>query len=214
MKFEDYYNQKIKEKWNENINHVKKQIHYKIIPKELYKKIQNEANEKNFTIHELIEGIKNNNIIASFFAKKPLRQNIPENTQLEFIQTKYPSTFKLKQMSSESLIVKNGKICNKKKKKDTFSTETKAIDFYDPIHDIYYFAKYINKEGGFQDNQYNEIISCINQIQIYLEKNKNKRYPKKFTIVVDGPYINKRFQKLKEYENDILHIVNSDDFLK
>ena len=78
---------------------------------------------------------------------------------------------------------------------------------------MYYFAKYINEEGGSQDNQYNEVISCIHEIQKYLEKTENNIYRKRFTIVVDGLYIDKRFQKLKEYENSILYIVNSNDFL-
>ena len=73
------------------------------------------------------------------------------------------------------------------------TAETKSLDFYDKNTNTYFYAKFINENGGAQDNQFRDIknfIEIANKISTL-----SNCY--KFCAVISGEYLKKKNGKIK-----------------
>jgi len=173
------------QKRKENIKILRKEINEKWVEE----KIQNYINDfpfLNYDIKSLKKQILENDLIASFFIKKPNRQNITE----KFFASKIKEIEGVNNFINYPSIVKKflykGEIIEKKK------DLSKSIDYYFDYRGIECYAtqKYTKGNGGMQDNQYNDLIHFIDNIR----ENKNL-----YIVLIDGSYYTeKKVKKLKE----------------
>jgi hypothetical protein len=189
--FDEFLNEKIKNSWELNINEVIKDSKKEKIPFYLDNKIKNECVRKGFEYKNILNQIKISKEYASFFAKDPLKQNIAEKIQLEYINYKKKSNeiIKLPSTGPESVSFKDGKLVY------NVSGTTKKFDFKNKNNKEYYYAKYTKEEGGAQDNQYNDAILFLEQANLYYKENDNDDI--KFILIVDGKYYEKKIDNMK-----------------
>lgn len=186
MDFTKYVEEEKRKARIKNIEEVRKDID-KTWVKE---KIENHVAAFNGIIsyEEVREGILNNIVIASKFAKDPSKQNISENLAAEIL--------KLKKLPA------SGKNCIRFNDKGEIvslaSGNTKSADF---MYEGYYATqKYTDGEGGAQDNQRNDVIDFL----------KRGSINHKVAAIVDGAYWNKHREKLeKEFENNSNVLITS-----
>jgi len=158
--------------------------------KELLLKISNFMNEKmteeeRKTISEddLINLIKNNLVVRSFFRKDPTKQSIHENTQFEWIKNnKYIDLIKLP-ASRKGLYFHNFELTTKTPRPEN---STKTIDGFVKSLKIYCIFKFSTTSGGAQDNQFNDVKNFITQI-IGFYSNKTDA-DEIFEFYLDGDY--------------------------
>lgn len=174
MNFTEYVENKKKEKRLENINQIREEINSNWVQE----KINNHISKFNglITREEVMEAIKKNNIVASFFCKDPSKQNISENLAAKVLN--------LQKLSS------SGKNCIRfNSNGDIVSSSTGNTKSADFIYNGYYTTqKYTNEEGGAQDNQRNDVIDFLKRGSI-----KNK-----VAAIVDGKYWDKYRPILKQ----------------
>jgi hypothetical protein len=204
INFEDYLKNKIKEYWKINIDEVIEDSKKEKIPSYLNKKIINECNKKGFIYKDILLQIQNSKEYASFFAKDPLKQNIAEKTQIEYInKNTNKNIIKLPSAGPNSVFFKNGElIIHKDDEMNNSFKNTKTFDFKSLTVDNkieYYYAKYTNEEGGAQDNQYKDAVSFIDQANLYYKKNKFSDI--KFILILDGNYYIKKMNDIKKLIN-------------
>lgn len=158
-------------------------------------KISNYCSKFNFCPNEVKKQIMNNDIVASFFAKDPSKQNFTEKLVAELLNTK--------------TLPQQGKNCIR------FNTEgeitsanttgtSKAADFY--INNVYITQKYTRGNGGAQDNQYNDVVDFLSKGSLH----------HKVAAIVDGSYwSNGKREKLKSWfkENSNVSIYTMDELL-
>lgn len=119
-----------------------------------------------FSVEEIKAQILSNDLVASFFAKDPKKQNIPEKEVEKILQTKK--------------LPASGKNCIRFSDKGdivfTAAGATKSADF---LYNGYYATqKYTTSLGGAQDNQRNDVIDFL--------KRGSQKY--KVMAIVDGDY--------------------------
>lgn len=121
-----------------------------------------------FTKEEIIAQIMNNDIVASFFAKDPAKQNLSEKECAKWIGVQ-----KLPALGKNCIrFDSNGNIISKKE-----VGASKSADFL--IEGIYFTQKYTGENtGGAQDNQYEDVVTFL--------KNGSKK--QKVGAIVDGAY--------------------------
>ena len=158
-------------------------------------KISNYATEHGFLVEEIRQEIIDNDLVASFFAKDPVKQNFTELLVAELLKTKV-----LPQQGKNCIrFDEDGNICSTKG-----TTTTKAADFY--INNTYITQKYTRSTGGAQDNQYNDVVD-------FLIKGSKKH---KVAAIVDGSYWDDLKRKeLRDYFelNPNVQILSMDDYL-
>jgi hypothetical protein len=105
----------------------------------------------NYTVEDVKDLILTNAVVASFFMKNPIKQNLGEKIikELDIDLCKLPST------GTKSVYFdKAGNIFNKKA-----SWTTKSADYI--YKDIYWTQKITKEGGGSQDNQFDDVIRFL-----------------------------------------------------
>lgn len=151
----------------------------KIGTKDLIYKLYNYIDKHSLplTVEELQYKIIEEDLIASFFAKDPGRQNIAEKTQIKYMEdaglqvTVYPTQGK------NAKYMKDGKVVTGTKKELNIEIAQKSLDCL--VNDVHCSLKYTNEAGGAQTNQKNDIVNFIK----HAKKTKGK-----FAAIVDGNF--------------------------
>lgn len=148
-----------------------------------------------FTKEEVISQIMNNDIVASFFAKDPAKQNLSEKECAKWIGVeKLPALGKnCIRFDSEGNIISRKEV-----------GASKSADFL--VEGIYFTQKYTGENtGGAQDNQYEDVITFL--------MNGSKR--QKVGAIVDGAYWedfgNRRTLEAAFIDNPNVIILSADD---
>lgn len=115
-------------------------------------KISNYCKKFNFDLNDVKEQIMSNDLVASFFAKDPLKQNFTEKLTAELLKV--------------NPMPQQGKNCIRfNERGEIVSTRTsktsKAADFC--INEVYVTQKYTRGRGGAQDNQYNDVVDFLSK---------------------------------------------------
>lgn len=134
---------------------------------------------------EILDSIIISNTAAYAFAKDPLRQDIAENFQYDWIvkNKNKPNLRKLSSGGSNAIYLVEGEIVTGMSKKPGGSKATKSIDFQNDNE--YYYAKYTETCGGAQDNQCNDGKKFVEQANLYCNKHQDNKV---FILLVDGGY--------------------------
>ena len=173
---------------------------------ELDKKINNFCDKHGFTRKKVMDEIRNNKIVATFFAKDPSKQRLHERIAADSIKSiKGVNSFK--DLSNNKFHVVKGEIIERKiLKKRGIYARAKTIDFYWKYGGAEFWAahKYTKEEGGAQGNQYKDL-------QEFLIQSKGTKRKKTFFIAIaDGEFYQNangqtnilRIEKLKELADE------------
>lgn len=159
-------------------------------------KIANYAEKYGFETEVIKERIKSDDLVASFFAKDPSKQNFTEKLVAELLNTK---TLPQSGKNCVRFNNNNGDICSTKS-----ANTSKSADFL--IGNVYITQKYTRSAGGAQDNQYADVVD-------FLSKGSKKH---NVAAIVDGPYWdNSKRQELKIFfsDNNNVQVLSMDDIL-
>lgn len=158
-------------------------------------KIANYAEKHGFEAEDIKERIKSDDLVASFFAKDPSKQNFTEKLVAELLNTKT-----LPQSGKNCIrFNNNGDICSTKS-----ANTSKSADFL--IGNVYITQKYTRSTGGAQDNQYADVVDFLSK--------GSKKY--NVAAIVDGSYWdNSKRQELKNFfnNNNNVQILSMNDIL-
>lgn len=149
-------------------------------------KIELFSKRTGYSVEQINEKIDGDDMFKWFFAKDPIKQNIHENTAMNYIkQIEGVRDFK-KFNTNEAFVVNGGILSGTELLLKQIRAKTKSIDFYWKYDDIQFFVshKYTKDEGGGQTNQYNDLISFIN------ECNGSPKNKTKFLAIADGEFYN------------------------
>lgn len=151
MSFKDFVENSKIEVRIENLEVIRKQINQSWVKKKINSYLDRMGNI--FTVEQVKQQILENDIVASFFAKEPGRQNISE----ELVQ-KYLKIKKLSGQGEEDIrFDRTGNIHIGEGSKALY---TKNADFY--LHNVYITQKYTGRStGGAQDNQFKEVVDFL-----------------------------------------------------
>lgn len=157
---------------------------------ELLTRIENFRREKmtpeemtSNTVDSILQSIATNSMVRAHFRKDPTRQNIHENTQIEWIRLhRYPDVVKLPAARGGTYFCKNAKSCVSPRPSDA----TKTLDISSPSAKMFGVLKYSTTEGGAQDNQFRDVKDFIRQMIGYLTTNPTSEDI--FEFYLDGPY--------------------------
>lgn len=164
MKFIEYVEQEKAKARLENIKEVRKDIKKSWVSEKIYKHIN--CFDGLFQYSDIENEIMTNDVVASFFAKDPSKQNISEK-----LAAKVLGTETLPQAGVNSIRFNDaGDIVH------TSIGNTKAVDFM--LNGVYATQKYTTDKGGAQDNQRNDVID-------FLKRGSIKH---KVMAIVDGEY--------------------------
>lgn len=202
MDFEDI---KIKMR-KDNIDELRKYINEKWV--EI--KIKNYLERFSFldlTYEDVVNEIMSNDLVASFFAKDPNKQNITEKTIANIIKNlNFISNFQNYNSKTEIFVV-NGEMTNKR------ALGVKSVDYSFVSKNITYYVtqKYTKGKGGSQDNQFHDVVSFLQNCK------NNKLTDTAFLAIVDGDYYTeekiKTLQELTTFNSFVLSISQLEDFL-
>ena len=203
MSFAKFVSGQRKKQIHNNINILINDISKQKLPRYLIIKLKNFINKYQLedTIEDLKKEIINDKYLQCLFSKDILKQNFCENCQYEYIRNHDVNISKLPQTGPESLRIYNNKII----KHNIGCNSSKSIDFEDDYKN-YIFAKYIERAGGAQDNQYREVLTTINQCRDMEDY---------FIFLVDGKYFTtKRKEYLKSMCGPNELICSSEEYIK
>ena len=148
--------------------------------KALHTKIANHAARfaESWTTAELVDRIIEDDLVASFFAKDPKRQNKSEASVVSKFQLHNREIESLPNGGPNSITVYEGKI-----HKGERINGCKSVDFR--LNNWLCGHKTTDSRGGAQDNQFNDLCEFIKQAVIYCERNQDEW---KFAALCDGNY--------------------------
>ncbi len=159
------------------------------------------------TYEDVVNEIMSNDLVASFFAKDPNKQNITEKTIANIIKNlNFVSNFQNYNSKTEIFVV-NGEIVNKR------ALGVKSMDYSFVSKNITYYVtqKYTKGKGGSQDNQFHDVVSFLQNCK------NNKLTDTAFLAIVDGDYYTeekiKTLQELTTFNSFVLSISQLEDFL-
>lgn len=184
----------VEEKEKELIKNNLEDLRNNIPDSDYQYKIDKYCEKFNFKKEEVIEQIKENDIVASFFMKDPLRQNFIEKMVAELLNTNI-----LPQAGKNSIRFNSKGEMGHLKTPNT----SKAADFY--INNTYITQKYTRGFGGAQDNQYNDVVD-------FLLKGSQQH---KVGAILDGSYWEEKRKELENFfkDNENVSIYSMDYFL-
>jgi hypothetical protein len=136
-----------------------------------------------FTFEKILDEIRTNAMVRSFFRKDPVRQSIHEKSQVEWLRKKLmPDVVKL-----------NGAVGGLYFNDYCLSSvhprpigASKTLDVYSADTNTYGVLKFSTTVGGAQDNQYTDVKIFIQQMIGYM--NSSSYSSERFMFFLDGPY--------------------------
>lgn len=187
--------EKIKIKKRElNTIQVKKEVEQDWVVEKI-KNYLNRNKHIQMTVKEVQEEILKNDLVASFFAKDPSKQNISEKEIGKMVSLiKGVSNFN-DLPSSTNFYLYRGELVELYER----PIGLKTVDYLFDYNSRPYVCcqKYTTGQGGHQDNQYNDVVS-------FLENSKNYKDGQVLALL-DGDYYNKsNLQKLKTINSDAI----------
>ena len=151
------------------------------------------------TADSILQSIKTNIMIRSFFRKDTTRQTLHEKAQIEWIQkNQYSDAVKMSAGMYGTCLSKN-KFHVISKANPRPSDATKTLDVHVPSKKMFAILKYTSCPGGAQDNQYADVKHFISQAVGYLTDNIGAE--EIFAAYLDGAYYTTK--KIKELEDMI-----------
>lgn len=186
------YEWAVSKAYKENIEDLRKNIHRA----DYLKKIESFSKKFNYSMKDVIEKIKEDEMYAVHFVKDPLKQSIHEKTAANFISNNndVQNFVKLPGSGANSLFLHDSKIISKKEHDDLKLT-SKSIDFYwevkvnSTVMKFYASHKYTNEGGGNQDHQFHEL-------QRFMESSSEvKQEHTYFLALCDGDFYQEPFRK-------------------
>ena len=162
----------------------------------LIQKIKNFRNNKllceerdNLSVDLILQKIKDDVFYRSIFRKEPSRQSIHEKTQYDYIKKYlYGDVVKLKDNTYITKTTIQNNIIRS-------SDSSKTFDVYIPSKKCYGILKYIELNGGAQDNQYKDVVIFLENIISYLNNNSEQIFS--FSFFLDGKFFTEeKFEKL------------------
>ena len=194
------YNEKLKPYYHLGIQELRDEID----KKGTKIKIKNHCERWDDDFDSIRTKILDDDQFARFFIKDPKKRNLYEKMAVDYITTKLNRDIvKLSSEGSTALCLQDGKII---KGSSTLKT-TKSIDFME-LRDgkIYYYShKYINADGGHQDNQYRELSHFSNEAKKYVEQNDDNIH---FVLLGDGEYFKRKNRKYEIYTGHRVTMMN------
>lgn len=203
--FMNYFISMHKQEWIKNCQRVRavaqcllmeESVSVKISKKEqteLHKKIQNEIQRSGGFIADTTQCLKDIltcSTAAVHFAKDPLKQNLAEKCQLQYLQTikGKVNLYKLPALGKKAVYLADGELKTNCTKAPSGTDSTKSLDFADANGDrtYYYYAKFTQIEGGAQNNQEKDAVCFVEQANHYA--NKHSHTEQVFILLVDGRY--------------------------
>lgn len=188
--FQKFFDTKYKESYQKNIEEVRKIMEKSATSrdfKQLNAKIKKYAEKLGiFTVEQIRDEIKKSDIVASFFAKDPLKQNFSEFTMREFYEKETKTELKKPadmRFHKGELLLERKRVVGGSKSVDFVGTTTNAQQ---ATTSIYYWFKYIGSSGGSQDNQYEDVVSTIREVEEFIIHNPKNTI--KFCMVIAGGY--------------------------
>lgn len=186
--FENYFNFKLDDWRKTNLKNLISGIDDERIVKCIKKDYNSIVNTlfPNYTEQQFIDDTLNkihsgDAITCMLYLKDPLKQNIAEKSQIEYLQLK--TGFYVQKLNTRELSLNSsGRII------EGNVQGIKSIDFIiQARHKYYGFLKYTKENGGAQDNQYNDALHFI---EAAINNQDSNTY---FLIGLDGDY----YQKIK-----------------
>lgn len=177
----DIFKQSKKNKSIENLKDVRNNINSKWLEIKICNHLEN--NSLDLSIDDVKKQIMNNDLVASMFMKNPIKQNIYENISANFIKNLNIVDDFVKHPTNVKLFLYEGNIINSKK------NGLKSIDFTWKTNNknVYASQKYIDNKGGAQDNQFNDIITFLENA---IKSNKND--DNIYVAIIDGDYFDEQ----------------------
>ena len=156
-------------------------------------KVENYCDRWGDSIVDVKKKILTDDRFARFFIKDPKRRNIYEKLAIYYLSNVLKKDIvKLSAGGSNALCIKNGEII----KGSSTTQSTKSIDFKEERDGkIYYYThKYIESDGGAQDNQYRDMCHFADEATKYVEKHDDNV---NFILLADGSYFDRKDRKNK-----------------
>lgn len=191
----------------ENVQHCQEN------PNEYLKKIQlySERFDGMWTESELLKQVQENEVVASFFAKDPAKQNITEQIVADIIKSN-------EEVENFSVLSKSGKNSLRLDDKGNLikgnsgMKNTKSVDYSFQYRGSQVLAtqKFTRGTGGSQDNQCRDVID-------FLKHGSLREGKEQFMAILDGDYYSEeKMNELKDMfkNNKNITISSADMFLK
>lgn len=182
-------------------------------PQEYIQKIQlySERFDGMWTENELIKQVKENEVVASFFAKDPAKQNLTEQIVADIVKNNSEvSNFEVLSKSGKNSIRldSQGNLI----KGNSSMKNTKSVDysFIYKGNEVLATQKFTRGKGGSQDNQCRDVID-------FLKHGSIRNGKEHFMAILDGDYYSEN--KMKELrdmfkENKNIIISSADMFIE
>ena len=198
MNFTKFLRNEINLKRQENRNLLFKKSNSKLLFKKIKKYKLRYSDDRN--TYDILQEIRSSIYLQNILSIDPLKQNICEKSQLKYIHSKNINISK----QNTKLYIHNGEFYTSKPSPSSI----KSIDATIIINDkkYYCYLKYINENGGAQDNQYNDCKLFLQECLKFIEE--------KFILIVDGTYFStKKINELESFQTNNVLIKNSDNII-
>lgn len=204
MIFETYKEKLFNNAFFNSIHTTRDYLNKEKLPKWLDDKLVKYSVLLGVTKEELLVDAKQNLLSTLVLAKNPIRQNIAENAQFEFLRNiKNIKLEKLPTVGSKAIRLKNGEFIYGAFKLGS----TKSLDACDGS--TFICLKYIKEAGGAQDNQFIDVASFLREAVEYTNTHTDSIT---FAAIVDGAYALSKLSLLKQLETTKVKVYTSDTY--
>jgi len=176
------------------------------LPKWLDYKVNKLAEKYNIKPMEILANALINKVAAINLVKKANRQNIAEKLQFKYLrEIRGINVKRLPSNGIGSIRLKDGEFIF-----DSFRAPLGATKSIDAAYENdLIMLKYVEESGGAQDNQISTIIHFLKEAQLFLNKYENNY---NFVAIIDGDYIESKFNELYRFTNENIMICTSDTY--
>ncbi len=187
-----YFLKAVKRK--ENLDILRKEINNKWVTEKLKNHLERNPHLK-INVEQFREFIRTDDLLASFIAKDPSKQNITENVIGDYLSSVDSIDDFINHNSSVKLFIVKGNPTTER------IDGLKSVDYSWKTNNknVYTTQKYTTGNGGHQDNQFNDVISFLLNC-----KGESENF---YLAIVDGSYYSDtRLNILKKYETDNIKV--------
>lgn len=199
------FEEKLRNKTSANLRKVMDELNeaenFSDVPDGLRMRITNHARRLNFSPEELFEEAKKNMYLASFFASDPKRQNFYEKEVSDYLKAKVKDFKSLPISGPKAFFFGDPGIVIGEQAVSVNSSKSLDCSWVEDEHLVWATLKYIDQDGGGQDNQYHDVLKFLGKAMA--NRRANPEIPFIYAAVCDGDYFNRRgrMQKLVDLIN-------------